>query len=62
LFNLTSFGAIIIQFVCVGLAVMFFGDKLGIRQGVLIGAILLLVVPYSWTIYNVVIWRKKSSP
>ena len=45
----------------VGLAVLFLGDKLGVRQAVLIGAILLLVVPYDWTMYNVVIWRKKSS-
>jgi dolichol-phosphate mannosyltransferase len=61
LFNLTSFGAIIIRFVCVGLAVLFFGDKLGIRQGLLIGAILLLVVPYNWTMYNVLVWRRSSS-
>jgi dolichol-phosphate mannosyltransferase len=60
LFNVTSLGAIVIQFVCVGLAVWLFGDRLGVRQAALIGSILLLVVPYDWVMYNVVIWRKEN--
>ncbi len=58
-FNLTSFGAIIIQFVFIGLATILISDTVFVRQVSLILAIGLLVVPYNWLMYNKIIWKKK---
>ncbi len=58
-FNLSSIGAIIIQFIVIGLMVTFFGDTALIRQlGVLVS--LPLVLTYNYTMYNVFIWKKKK--
>lgn len=59
-FNLTSIGAVFIQFFVIGLATIIFGDTLTVRQLALIFAIGFLIIPYNWTMYNLVIWRKKK--
>lgn len=59
-FNLTSLGAVVIQFFTVGIFTMLFGDSLIVRQLSMIGAICLLVLPYNWFMYNKVIWKKKK--
>ncbi len=58
-FNLTSFGAVLLQFFAVGAATFIFGETVLVRQSALIGAIILLVVPYNWFMYNTVIWKNK---
>jgi putative flippase GtrA len=58
-FNLTSFGAVIIQFFVIGLATMVFGDTALVRGVALVFAIAFLIIPYNWTIYNRLIWRVK---
>lgn len=61
-FNLTSIGAILIQFWVIGLAVKFFGDKTIVRQLSLIIAIGCLIVPYNYTMYNIFIWKRWRVP
>lgn len=61
-FNLTSFGAILIQFFVVGLGVLLFGDKTIVRQGSLVFAVIFLIVPYNYTMYNVFIWKTWKVP
>lgn len=56
-FNLTSAGAVIIQFIVVGLGTRFFGDQW--RQILLIIAIGFFIIPYNWLMYNKFIWKKK---
>lgn len=57
-FNITSVGGIIIQFAVIGTAVTIFGDTLKIRQVALFLGVLFLVVPYNYTMYNVVVWKR----
>jgi dolichol-phosphate mannosyltransferase len=60
-FNLTSLGAVVIQFVVIGLAVKFFGDTRTVRQiGLLAG--LPLVLSFNYTMYNLVIWKTWRFP
>lgn len=59
-FNLTSFGAILIQFSVIGLATHFFGDTRLVRQIALILSICFLIVPYNWLMYNKVVWKVKK--
>lgn len=59
-FNLTSCGAIVIQFFVVGFAVLILGDTSLVRTVTLAFAVIFLIIPYNWTIYNKIIWRKKS--
>jgi putative flippase GtrA len=59
-FNLTSIGAIILQSFALGAATLMCGDTPFVRQIALILAIGLLVVPYNWTMYNLVIWNKNG--
>lgn len=61
-FNLTSVGAIIIQFWTIGLSVKVFGDTTLVRQVTLILAVGLLIVPYNYTMYNVFIWKRWRVP
>ena len=56
-FNFTSFGAILLQFLCVGLATRAIADTTLVRQIALIATIVLIIAPYNWLIYNRVIWR-----
>lgn len=55
LFNLTSVGALIIQVVAGTIGVSIWGPES--RQILLPFIILFLVLPYNYTMYNVVIWR-----
>lgn len=61
-FNLTSIGAIIIQFAVIGSAVSLFGDIALVRQIGLIVAVVLLIIPYNYTMYNVFIWKRWKVP
>ncbi len=59
-FNLTSFGAIVIQSLVVGTGVIFFGDTRLVRQTFLVIAVAFLIIPYNYTMYNLFIWRRWS--
>lgn len=60
-FNLTSFGAIVIQFVIIGLMVTLRGDTRLIRQiGILVA--MPLVLAFNYTMYNLVIWKTWKLP
>ena len=57
-FNLSSAGAIIIQSIFGTLAEYLFGP--GNKTLYLAVIIVFLVLPYNWTMYNLVIWKKKK--
>lgn len=57
-FNLTSAGALLIQTIAGTVGVYFLGPQY--RQLLLPFIIVFLVLPYNWTMYNLVIWRKKK--
>lgn len=57
-FNLSSVGAIIIQSIFGTLAEFLFGPNN--KTLYLAVIIVFLVLPYNWTMYNLVIWRKKA--
>ena len=57
-FNLTSLGAVLIQFAVIGAAAAIFGDSTLVRQLALIFAIGALIVPYNYTMYNIFIWKR----
>lgn len=61
-FNLTSFGAILIQFFVVGSAVLIFGETTIVRQLALVFAVIFLIVPYNYTMYNIFIWKTWKVP
>lgn len=61
-FNLTSVGAIIIQFWVIGLSVKYFGDTTLVRQITLVFSVAFLIVPYNYTMYNVFIWKRWRVP
>ncbi|MBI2268165.1 MAG: glycosyltransferase family 2 protein [Candidatus Blackburnbacteria bacterium] len=61
-FNLTSAGAVVIQFLVVGLAVSLFGDTPLVRQLSLVVAVGVFIVPYNYTMYNVFIWKTWKVP
>ena len=61
-FNLTSLGAIIIQFWVIGLAVKLFGDTTLVRQIALVVSVGCLIVPYNYTMYNIFIWKRWRVP
>ncbi len=56
-FNLTSIGAIILQFIVIGVGTGLTGPEW--RQLWLVIAIGFFVIPYNWLMYNKVIWKKK---
>lgn len=58
-FNITSFGAVIIQFIMIGLATGILGDTTIVRQLTLVFSIAFLIIPYNWTMYHLFIWKKK---
>lgn len=60
-FNLTSTGAVLIQFLIIGIATHFFGDTSFIRQIALICAIVFFIIPYNWFMYNKFIWKKHQT-
>lgn len=57
-FNLSSVGAIIIQSIFGTLAEHLFGPEHKVLYLAVI--IVFLVLPYNWTMYNLVIWKKKK--
>jgi len=59
-FNAISCGAIVIQFVMVGLGTSFLGHSLLVRQASLATAIVFLVTPYNWLMYNKIVWKKQD--
>ncbi|MAG59874.1 dolichyl-phosphate beta-D-mannosyltransferase [Candidatus Woesebacteria bacterium] len=61
-FNLTSLGAVFIQFAVIGTAVGMFGDTIIVRQLALVGAVGFLIVPYNYTMYNIFIWKRWKIP
>ena len=54
-FNLTSLGAVVLQWIVVGFLAKLFGDQW--RQIYLVIAIGFFVIPYNYTMYNVFIWK-----
>lgn len=61
-FNLTSLGAIVIQFAVIGAAVLIFEDTAIVRQLALVFAIAFLIIPYNYTMYNLFIWKTWKLP
>lgn len=60
-FNLSSMGALVIQFLIIGGAVMIFGDTRLVRQlGLLIA--MPLVLTFNYVMYNLFIWRTWKLP
>jgi len=60
-FNLTSFGAVVIQFIIIGTMVLLLGDTRLIRQiGIL--AAMPLVLSFNYVMYNLVIWKTWKLP
>jgi dolichol-phosphate mannosyltransferase len=60
-FNLSSMGALIIQFLVIGGAVMIFGDTRLVRQiGLLVG--MPLVLTFNYVMYNLFIWKTWKLP
>lgn len=60
-FNLTSVGAIIIQFVVIGIMVGLWNDTTLVRQlGILVS--MPLVLAFNYTMYNLFIWKTWSMP
>jgi len=60
-FNLTAVGAIVIQFVVIGIMVVRLGDTTLVRQvGILVA--MPLVLSYNYTMYNLVIWKTWKLP
>ena len=57
-FNLTSFGAVVIQSIIVGLGTYMFGDQT--RHIFLVIAVIFFVIPYNYFMYSRVIWRIKK--
>ena len=60
-FNLTSTGAIIIQFIGIGLGVIIFKDTALVRQISLV-VIMPVILTYNYTMYNVFIWKRWKFP
>lgn len=61
-FNFTSLGAIVIQFLVIGGAVLIFGDTQVVRIGALVFAVGFLIVPYNYAMYNIFIWKTWKIP
>lgn len=56
-FNLTSIGAVVIQFAAVGGAALMFEDTVMVRQIAFFLALVFLIVPYNYLMYTRVIWK-----
>jgi dolichol-phosphate mannosyltransferase len=57
-FNLVSFGSLVIISTIVWLGTHLFGNTTLVRQLSLVIAIGLFVIPYSYTMYNIFIWKR----
>lgn len=60
-FNLSSMGALVIQFVIIGVAVNMFGDTRTVRQ-LSLAAALPTVMVFNYTMYNLFIWKTWKLP
>jgi dolichol-phosphate mannosyltransferase len=61
-FNLISLGSVVIIGAGVGVGTHFFGDNGIVRQISLILTIGFLVIPYSYSMYNIFIWKRWHVP
>lgn len=61
-FNIISLGSLVIIGSTVGIGTSMFGDTGLVRQLSLIFAIGFLVIPYSYTMYNIFIWKRWRIP
>lgn len=57
-FNLVALGSLVIIGIVVGLGTHFFGDITLVRQVSLVVGIGFFVIPYSYTMYNIFIWKR----
>ncbi len=57
-FNLVSFGSLIIISTTVFIATHLFGNTTLVRQTSLVIAIVFFVIPYSYSMYNIFIWKR----
>lgn len=57
-FNLVSLGSLILIGIVVGTITHFFGDTTLVRQIALVIGIGFFVIPYSYTMYNIFIWKR----
>ncbi len=57
-FNLVALGSLILIGIVVGTATHFFGDTTLVRQISLVLGIGFLVIPYSYSMYNIFIWKR----
>lgn len=55
-FNIVGFGSVVIIFLCEAIGTRLFG--VGARQIILIFAVGFLVIPYSYSMYNLFIWKR----
>jgi len=62
MFNMTSLGAIVIQFIVIGVAASVFGDTALVRQIALVFSVIFLIVPYNYIVYNLFIWKTWQVP
>ncbi len=60
-FNLSSVGALVIQFLVIGSAVVFFGDTRLVRQVGLLFSLPLVLI-FNYTMYNLFIWKTWKLP
>jgi len=61
-FNVTSLGAVFIQFVVIGGATLVFGDTALVRQIALVFSVAFLIIPYNYAVYNLFIWKTWKMP
>lgn len=61
-FNFTSLAAVVFQPFVVGQAVILFGDTSYVRLGALLFALVALVIPWNYTMYNLFVWKTWKLP
>lgn len=61
-FNFVSFGSLVLVGIFVEISVKSFGDTSFVRQVALFLSIPTLVIPYSYTMYNIFIWKRWHIP
>lgn len=61
-FNFTSLAAVVFQPFVVGQAVILFGDTSLVRFGALLFALVALVIPWNYTMYNLFVWKTWKLP
>src|SRR3989344_1010541 len=61
-FNFTSLAAVVFQPFVVGQAVILFGDTSLVRLGALFFALVVVVIPWHYTMYNLFVWKTWKLP